>query len=94
MKMNAEQIQKKIDELKAQKKEQLRKEKAKALREERKKNAELRKLESRVKYIIGGRVLSQYGDEIIQKILKDEKLREQDRQTLSKYLDSHKDKKQ
>ena len=79
--MTTEQIQQKIDELKAQKKEQLKKEKEKKLKEQRKQNAEFRKLENRVKIIIGGLYLSQ-----INEIANNPKLRQQDKETITKYL--------
>lgn len=82
--MTVEQIDKQIEELKAKKKDELRKKKQKALLEQRKKNAQKRKLESRVKYIIGGYILSVSPD-YVGKLLNSDKLREQDRKTLLDY---------
>lgn len=79
--MTTEQIQQKIDELKELKKEQQKKEKAKKLKEQRKQNAEFRKLENRVKFIIGGLYISQ-----IDKIATNPNLRQQDKETINKYL--------
>lgn len=82
--MTVEQIDKQIAELKEKKKEELKKKKQKELLEQRKKNAQKRKLESRVKYIIGGYVLSVSPD-YISKLLNSDKLRDQDRKTLEAY---------
>lgn len=82
--MTVEQIDKQIAELKEKKKEELKKKKKKELLEQRKKNAQKRKLESRVKYIIGGYVLSVSPD-YISKLLNSDKLRDQDRKTLEAY---------
>lgn len=82
--MTVEQIDKQIEELKAKKKEELKKQKQKELLEQRKKNARKRKLESRVKYIIGGFVLSVSPD-YLDKVLGSGKLREQDIKTLEEY---------
>ena len=82
--MTVEQIDKQIEELKAKKKEELKKQKQKELLEQRKKNARKRKLENRVKYILGGFVLSELPD-IIFKALDSPKLREQDKKTLEDY---------
>lgn len=82
--MTVEQIDQQIAELKEKKKEELKKKKQKELLEQRKKNAQKRKLESRVKYIIGGYVLSVSPD-YISKLLNSDKLRDQDRKTLEAY---------
>lgn len=82
--MTVEQIDKQIEELKEKKKAELKKQKQKALAEQRKKNAQKRKLESRVKYIVGGHVLSVSPD-YIDKLINSDKLREQDRKTLIDY---------
>lgn len=82
--MTVEQIDKQIAELKEKKKEELKKKKQKELLEQRKKNTQKRKLESRVKYIIGGYVLSVSPD-YISKLLNSDKLRDQDRKTLEAY---------
>lgn len=82
--MTVEQIDQQIAELKEKKKEELKKKKQKELLEQRKKNAQKRKLESRVKYIVGGYVLSVSPD-YISKLLNSDKLRDQDRKTLEAY---------
>ena len=82
--MTVEQIDKQIAELKEKKKEELKKQKQKELLEQRKKNAQKRKIESRVKYIVGGYVLSVSPD-YISKLLNSDKLRDQDRKTLEAY---------
>lgn len=82
--MTVEQIDKQIAELKEKKKEELKKKKQKELLEQRKKNAQKRKIESRVKYIVGGYVLSVSPD-YISKLLNSDKLRDQDRKTLEAY---------
>ncbi len=82
--MTVEQIDKQIEELKEKKKAELKKQKQKALAEQRKQNTQKRKLESRVKYIIGGYILS-IAPDYIDKLLKSEKLRDQDRKTLQAY---------
>ena len=82
--MTVEQIDQQIAELKKKKKEELKKKKKKELLEQRKKNAQKRKLESRVKYIVGGYVLSVSPD-YISKLLNSDKLRDQDRKTLETY---------
>jgi hypothetical protein len=82
--MTLEQIDAQIAELKAKKKAELKKQKQKELLELRRKNAQRRKLESRVKYIIGGHVLAVQPD-YINKLAQSEKLREQDRKTLQAY---------
>ena len=79
--MTVEQIDKQIEELREKKKAELNKQKQKALAEQRKKNAQKRKLESRVKYIVGGYVLS-VSPEYIDKLINSDKLRDQDRKTL------------
>ena len=82
--MTVEQIDKQIAELKEKKKEELKKKEQKALLEQRKKNAQRRKLESRVKYIVGGYVLSVSPD-YIDKLINSGKLRDQDKKTLLTY---------
>lgn len=82
--MTVEQIDQQIAELKEKKKEELKKKKQKELLEQRKKNAQKRKLESRVKYIVGGYVLSVSPD-YISKLLNSDKLRDKDRKTLEAY---------
>lgn len=82
--MTVEQIDEQIKALKEKKKEQIKKQKQKELLEQRQKNARKRKLESRVKYIVGGYVLSVSPD-YIDKLLNSDKLREQDKKTLSEY---------
>ena len=82
--MTVEQINKQIAELKEKKKEELRKKKQKELLEQRKKNTQKRKLESRVKYIVGGYVLSMSPD-YIDKLINSGKLRDQDKKTLLSY---------
>ncbi len=87
--MTLEQIDKQIEELKEKKKLELQKQKQKALLEQRRINAKKRKLESRVKYIIGGYVLASSNDKnIINKILESDKLRDQDRKTLENYKET------
>lgn len=85
--MTVEQIDKQIAELKEKKKNELKKQKQRELQEQRQKNARKRKLESRVKYIIGGYVLSVSPD-YIDKLLTSDKLRDQDKKTLKAYKDS------
>lgn len=82
--MTVEQINKQIEELKEKKKEQIKKQKQKELLAQRQKNARKRKLESRVKYILGGYILSVSPD-YIDKVLNSNKLREQDKKTLQNY---------
>ena len=74
--MTVEQIDKQIEELKAKKREEL--------LAQRQKNAKKRKLENRVKYIIGGYMLSVSPD-YIDKLLTSDNLREQDKKTLQDY---------
>ena len=83
--MTVEQIDKQILELKEKKKKELQKKKQKALLEQRKKNAQKRKLENRVKYIIGGWCLSHQAEKSISALLNDTTLRDQDRRTLEAY---------
>lgn len=82
--MTVEQIDKQIEELKEKKKAELKKQKQKKLLELRRKNSQKRKLESRVKYIIGGYILS-ISPDYIDKLLNSDKLREQDKKTLTEY---------
>lgn len=82
--MTVEQIDKQIAELKEKKKKELQKKKQKELLEQRQRNARKRKIESRVKYIIGGFVLSN-SPEILDKVLNSDKVREQDKKTLQDY---------
>ena len=82
--MTVEQIDKQIEELREKKKAELKKQRQKAQAEQRQKNARKRKLESRVKYIIGGQVLSVQPD-YIDRLINSDKLREQDRKTLIDY---------
>lgn len=82
--MTVEQIDKQIEELREKKKAELKKQKQKALAEQRKKNAQKRKLESRVKYIVGGYVLS-VSPEYIDKLINSDKIRDQDRKTLIEF---------
>ncbi len=82
--MTVDQINKQIEELKEKKKEQIKKQKQKELLAQRQKNARKRKLESRVKYILGGYILSVSPD-YIDKVLNSNKLREQDKKTLQAY---------
>lgn len=82
--MTVEQIDKQIEELKAKKKEELRKQKQKELLAQRQKNAKKRKLESRVKYIFGGYIMSTQPD-FIDKLINSDRLREQDKKTLTDY---------
>lgn len=84
--MTVEQIDKQIEELKAKKKAELKKQKQKILQEKRKEMSRKRKLESRVKYIIGGHILSMSPEDYIRKLLRYPKLRDQDRKTLTDYL--------
>jgi len=83
--MTVEQIDKQILELKEKKKKELQKQKQKELLERRKINSQKRKLENRVKYIIGGWVLSHQAVKGIDVILNDVKTRDQDRKTLEAY---------
>ena len=83
--MTVEQIDKQILELKEKKKKELQKQKQKELLERRKINSQKRKIENRVKYIIGGWVLSHQAVKGIDVILNDEKTRDQDRKTLEAY---------
>lgn len=83
--MTVEQIDKQISELKEKKKKELQKQKQKELLERRKRNSQKRKLENRVKYIIGGWVLSHQAVKGIDVILNDVKTRDQDRKTLEAY---------
>lgn len=82
--MTVEQIETQIKALQARKKEELKKQKQKELLAQRKLNAQKRKKESRIKYIIGGYMLSEQPD-IINKILKSNKLREQDKKALEEF---------
>lgn len=82
--MTVEQIDKQIEELREKKKAELKKQRQKAQAEQRQKNARKRKLESRVKYIVGGYVLSVQSD-YIDRLINSDKLREQDRKTLIDY---------
>ncbi|MBO4711611.1 hypothetical protein J5681_06830 [bacterium] len=82
--MTVEQIDKQIEELREKKKAELKKQRQKAQAEQRQKNARKRKLESRVKYIVGGYVLSVQPD-YIDRLINSDKLREQDRKTLIDY---------
>lgn len=82
--MTVEQIDKQIEELREKKKAELKKQRQKAQAEQRQKNARKRKLESRVKYIVGGYVLS-VQPEYIDRLINSDKLREQDRKTLIDY---------
>lgn len=86
--MTLEQIDAKIAELEKQKKAELQKKKQKELLEQRRKNAKKRKLESRVKYILGGTILATNTKEKITEYIKEisSDLREQDKKTLEKYL--------
>lgn len=84
-KMTVEQIDAKIQELSEKKKQQLLKQKQKALQEQRKKAAQKRKLENRVKYIIGGYVLAHEPAKALKIILDDQKTRDQDKKTLEAY---------
>lgn len=85
--MTVEQIDNQIKELKEKKKKELQKQKQKALLEQRKKNAQKRKLENRVKYIIGGWCLVNQPEKTFNTLLnlKDNSLRDQDRKTLEAY---------
>jgi hypothetical protein len=83
--MTLEQIDKQIEELKQKKKEEIKKQKQKELKELREKNAKKRKLESRIKYIIGGYVLKNE-PATLQKLLKSEDLRPQDIEAINSYL--------
>lgn len=82
--MTVEQIDEQIKQLKEKKKKEIQKQKQKELLEQRKKNAQKRKLESRVKYIVGGYVLS-VSPEYIDKMINSDKLRDQDKKTLLAY---------
>lgn len=82
--MTVEQIDKQIAELMEKKKTELKKQKQKELLEQRKVNARKRKLESRVKYIVGGYVLKASPD-YVSKLINSGTLREQDRKTLQAY---------
>lgn len=82
--MTVEQIDEQIKQLKEKKKKEIQKQKEKELLEQRKKNAQKRKLESRVKYIVGGYVLS-VSPEYIDKMINSDKLRDQDKKTLLAY---------
>lgn len=93
--MTVEQIEKQIDELKKKKKEELKKQQQKKLKEQREINAKKRKLESRVKYIIGGHILSVDKEKdfyYVKKIVseKSAEMRPADLDTLNKYLDLQK----
>ena len=83
--MTLEQIEKQIEELKQKKKEEIKKQKQKELKELREKNAKKRKLESRIKYILGGFVLKNK-PEILEEIQKSDKLRQQDIDAIKNYL--------
>ena len=83
--MNIEQIDKQIAELMEKKKTELKKQKQKELLEQRKINARKRKVESRVKYIVGGYVLKTSPD-YVSNLVKSDTLREQDKKTLQEYL--------
>lgn len=78
-------IDKEIEELKQKKLKALQKQKQQELREKRLQAARRRKLENRVKYIIGGWVLSHQAGKGIDVILKDPKTRDQDRKTLEAF---------
>lgn len=81
--MTIEQIDKRIEQLKEEKKLKLKQEKELAQRAEARRRAERRKLESRVKYILGGVLL--HHDDLVVRMMK-EVSRETDRQTLQKYF--------
>lgn len=83
--MTLEQIEKQIEELKKKKAEELKKEKQKQAKILKQQNAKKRKLESRVKYIIGGFVLKNK-PEILDEVQNSGKLREQDLETIKNYL--------
>ncbi|MCQ2596063.1 MAG: hypothetical protein MJ196_12450 [Treponemataceae bacterium] len=83
--MTLEEIDKKMAELKEQKKEKLRQEKAKELRKKNQEKAKKRRLESRVKFIIGGYYLKQKPD-CIKEVMQSGKLRPQDVETINTYL--------
>lgn len=86
MKMTLEQIDKQIAELMEKKEAELKKKKQKELLKKQKLNAQIRKLESRVKYIIGGYVLKASPD-YVSELVDSNSIREQDKITLQKYLD-------
>ena len=83
--MTLKQIEKQIEELKKKKAEELKKEKQKQAKILKQQNAKKRKLESRVKYIIGGFVLKNK-PEILEEIQKSDKLRQQDIDAIKNYL--------
>ena len=83
--MTIEQIEKQIEELKQKKAEEIKKQKQKEAKLLKEKNAKKRKLEDRVKYILGGFVLKNK-PEILEEIQKSDKLRTQDIETIKNYL--------
>lgn len=89
--LSVEQLDEKINKLVTEKKEKIKKQKQEEAKKEREKNAKKRKLESRVKYIVGGYVLSKSSD-YVKKLVseKSAEMRPADLDTLQKYLDLQK----
>lgn len=83
--MTLEEIEKKMAQLKEQKKEKLKQEKEKELRKKNQEKERRRKLESRIKYIIGGYFLKKKPD-CLKEILQSGELRQQDIETIKNYL--------
>lgn len=81
--MTVEQIDRQIAELKEKKKLELKKQKQKQQLELRKEAARRRKLESRVKYILGG--LALHHDDMVVQLLK-EVSRETDKEAVEAYF--------
>lgn len=86
--MTVEEIEKKIEELKQKKKEELEKQQKKEAKKRKDLNARKRKLQSRVKYIVGGYVLSK-DSEYVQRLVSDKsaEFREADLESLQRYLE-------
>lgn len=87
--MTVEQLDTKINELLQEKKEKMKKQRLDEAKKEKAKKAAQRKLESRVKYIVGGYVISKNSDYV--KKLVDEKsaeMRDADLKSLRKWIET------
>lgn len=85
--LRVDEIEKKIAELKEQKKLAIKQEKARNLKAEQMKKTRKRKIENRVKYIIGGYVLKNE-KALVNDVLKSE-LRDLDRKALIDFLEGN-----
>lgn len=83
--MTSKDIEKKIEELRAKKREVLKQEKARDMARRNKERAAAARLETRVKIIIGGYVMAN-DKNILQAALKSGKLRPQDVDAINSYL--------